>query len=106
MSRIICYRYEDNNGFGPYWNEYKWLDDGWRSACDSIPSLIDWWENKKDMHLENYHIAEYTIETKNALQINKIKDIHIIDFKLEEVINKRGVLFDEKENILDDHLQL
>lgn len=92
---MICYayRYEDFKGFGPFYNErkdlYNWKDDGWRSACDSIDKLNEWWaHNREGMLLENYHIVKYTLYLNNMFRILKTKETHMIDFKLSEVMIK------------------
>lgn len=89
----FAYRYEDSEGFGPFYNErkklYNWKDDGWRYACDSIEKLNEWWfNNREEMHLENYHIVKYTLDLSNIFRILKVKETHMIDFKLSEVVNK------------------
>lgn len=96
MTNIItCFRYEDSNGYGPYYNErkhiYNWSDDGWRYACDSLEKLKEWWDsNKKDMHLENYHIVKYLVKLDRRCII-KAKETHMVDFKLTDVLNKEIV---------------
>ena len=93
---MICsaYRYEDSKGFGPYYNErkhiYNWSDDGWRHACDSLEKLKEWWSNKEDMSLENYHIVKYLVMLDKA-SIIKAKQTHMVDFKLIDIISKENI---------------
>lgn len=98
MYYVVKYYQEDNqadaeyflyNGYGDYsyWEELK--DDGWRSACDSIDKLNEWWaHNREGMLLENYHIVKYILYLNNMFRILKTKETYMIDFKLSEVISK------------------
>lgn len=96
MSNLIeCFRYEDKNGYGPYYNErkhiYNWSDDGWRYACDSLEKLNEWWsKNKEGMHLENYRIVKYLVKINNQLLL-KVKATHMVDFRLDDVLNKENI---------------
>lgn len=90
-----AYRYEDSKGFGPFYNErkhiYNWSDDGWRYACDSLEKLNEWWDsNKQEMHLENYHIVKYLVRL-DKMSVIKVKQTHMVDFKLSEVISKESI---------------
>ena len=93
---FYCYRYENSKGYGPFYdknkNLYNWKDNGWRYGCDSIEKLNEWWFSMKYLlNLKKYHIVKYTIKIKKDFRLFKIKNMHLIDFKLDEVINKENI---------------
>ena len=96
MANIItCYRYEDSNGYGPFYNErkhiYNWEDDSWRHGCTTIEKLKEWWSNKTELLSDKYKIVKYTLDL-NKKNVLKAKETFMVDFKLDEVLNKEDGL--------------
>lgn len=65
--KIKIYRYEDELGFGPFWNiynkKYSWKDDNFRDGCLSIEELNAWFKNSaSDIDLSKYKIKEYLVD--------------------------------------------
>ena len=88
---IVAYRYEDINGYGPFYNErkdiYNWKDDGWRHGCTTIEKLKEWWSNKTELLSDKYKIVKYIVDA-NKLSLLKARDTGMLDFRLDEVISK------------------
>lgn len=65
IMRMIFYRYEDNDGDGPFFTKYgknritgKICDDDTLNGCIDIDSLNNWF-NKRNFNMINYKIRCY-----------------------------------------------
>lgn len=93
MVQKLVYRYEDENGFGPFYNALESLkmrgDDGWRDCLDSKEALEEWFLSRNIiLDKKKYHVGIYLINFPSDFEAKVLPGCTHISFKTDWIVEK------------------